>query len=444
MSQEGPIGDGVPPKASKAQAVRDYLKAHPKAARAEVVAALAEREIVVSVDYVSSVKTKAKKRGRPRKRSASRRKVSTKGGGRRPGPRPYPVMTFEDALPLGEGVMEHGAGHPMKRVTLLKKLGLKNNQQTKNLITNSNKYGITQGAHDAEEISLTPEGADALNTALSPRQRAQAQFDLAVREIGAFNRLYERFSGGRMPAPEVMRDALGELDTGDRAHCVDIFVSNAKKVGLLQTLEGAETLLSIEELLDRLPASSGPAPVGASQAGEPTQGAERKPGSEDFEKLCFFIAPIGEPGDEQRKHSDMILSSFIARALDELGLEAIRADKIEKPGMITGQVIRYILNAKLVIADLSYLNPNVLYELSLRHATGKPTVHVVRKGEKIPFDLKDYRTVEIAMDCKYDLVAKLDTYRAEIANKARKALEDDISRDNPILAFCPRGRFVVR
>src|SRR5206468_3311828 len=131
----------------------------------------------------------------------------------------------------------------------------------------------------------------------------------------------------------------------------------------------------------------------------------------DFERVCFFIAPIGddksekEEEKEQRKHSDMIFTAFVRRALEEQNLEVVRADKISKPGMISGQIIEYVLKSRLVVADLSFHNPNVFYELCLRHVIGKPTVHIIRKGDKIPFDIGNFRTIEIAMDDKYQLVA---------------------------------------
>ena len=74
---------------------------------------------------------------------------------------------------------------------------------------------------------------------------------------------------------------------------------------------------------------------------------------------CFVISPIGDEGTEHRKHADLVLSSLIEPALRALGLTAVRADKISIPGMITGQVIDHVARARLVIADLSFGNPNV-------------------------------------------------------------------------------------
>jgi len=50
----------------------------------------------------------------------------------------------------------------------------------------------------------------------------------------------------------------------------------------------------------------------------------------------------------------------------------IRADKISEPGIITTQIIGHIVDAELVIADLTDKNPNVFYELAIRHAIRNP------------------------------------------------------------------------
>lgn len=106
--------------------------------------------------------------------------------------------------------------------------------------------------------------------------------------------------------------------------------------------------------------------------------------------------------------------------------------------MITAQVIDHLLHAKLVIADLSFLNPNVLYELCLRHACRLPTVQVIRGDFDIPFDLEQFRTIKIDCTSYYTLVPQLESYKAEIAAQVRRVLEDPESVDNPISAFCPQ------
>lgn len=92
------------------------------------------------------------------------------------------------------------------------------------------------------------------------------------------------------------------------------------------------------------------------------------------EKKCFVIAPIGEPDSETRKRSDQILKHVISPAVQECGYSATRADQISEPGMITSQVIQHITDDHLVVADLTERNPNVFYELAIRHGIRKPLV----------------------------------------------------------------------
>ena len=54
-----------------------------------------------------------------------------------------------------------------------------------------------------------------------------------------------------------------------------------------------------------------------------------------------------------------------------------------------------IIECPLVIADLTDSNPNVFYELAIRHAFRKPYIQVISKGQKIPFDLSGIRTIEV-------------------------------------------------
>jgi hypothetical protein len=111
---------------------------------------------------------------------------------------------------------------------------------------------------------------------------------------------------------------------------------------------------------------------------------------------CFVIAPIGESGSLTRKRSDQILKHLVAPACKECGYGTpIRADQIDESGLITNQVIQHLVNDRLVIADLSDRNPNVFYELAIRHAFRKPVIQLIRSGETIPFDVAGLRTVEI-------------------------------------------------
>ena len=145
-------------------------------------------------------------------------------------------------------------------------------------------------------------------------------------------------------------------------------------------------------------------------------------------KTCFVIAPIGEPESDIRKRSDQILKHVIAPAANECEYETLRADQISEPGIITSQVIQHIVADPLVIADLTGQNPNVFYELAIRHALKKPLVQIIKKGEQIPFDVAVTRTIFVD-------IHDLDSVEEAKINivKQIKAVEKDASEiDTPI------------
>ncbi|MCK5747864.1 hypothetical protein [Oricola sp.] len=112
-------------------------------------------------------------------------------------------------------------------------------------------------------------------------------------------------------------------------------------------------------------------------------------------RSCFVIAPIGEEGSDTRNRSDKVLKHIIRPAAQSCGYKAERADEIDKPGLITSQVINRVVQDELVIADLTEMNPNVFYELAIRHAIRKPLVQIIQKGERIPFDVAGTRTISV-------------------------------------------------
>lgn len=61
--------------------------------------------------------------------------------------------------------------------------------------------------------------------------------------------------------------------------------------------------------------------------------------------------------------------------------------------MITNQIIDGLLTNDLLIADLTDHNPNVFYELAIRHAFGKPFIQLIAEGQELPFDIQNLRTV---------------------------------------------------
>lgn len=358
-------------------------------------------------------------------------------------PRTYPAGSFADSLELGTAIHEH-AGARVRRLTLLEKIKRSpTSGTTRQMITTSGKYGITKGSYNAEYLELSPEGQIIFDTSKSPRNVLQAKFTLSIEQISPFKKLYSEYVGKRLPAQEVMRDFLKESgeQIDDFKECIDFFIVNVKDLGLLRTIGGAETLIPIEQALEELPSqyierNSQPVVTQKAHAESVSDNAETN-NSSVWDSICFYITPIGDEDSEQRRHSDLFLSSLVEPAVSELNLRVIRADKIGQQGLITTQIIEHVRKSRLVIIDLSFLNPNVFYEMALRHACKLPVVHIIRKSDQVPFDVSQSRCIIIDNTDIYSFVPKIQIYQAEIATQARKALEDPEHRGNPITVFYP-------
>ncbi len=365
--------------------------------------------------------------------------------------RQFPACSFEEAAGFAKQLLEFGAGRPARRISLFDYLGKSPDSSTsRQLITNSGKYGLTKGSYAAEMLELTPEGAKAVDDEQSQRERTKARMFLAIENIPIFKKLYDEFVGNKLPSKAALVDAAKAtgLNADLAAEAIETFTVNLRYVGLLQTLSGAERILTVDHCLDALPQSSAlPQVRPESPLLQPSQQTWIRPTSAlittdqaQFETACFYVTPIGEAGSPQRKHSDLMLGSIVEPALEEFGLKVIRADGIEKPGTITRQVFDYLLRARLVVVDLSFHNPNVFYELAIRHAARLPVVQIIRTADRIPFDVNQMRTIPIDTTDIYTLVPQLQSYIAQVASHVRRALQDPDTADNPLSTFYPNFR----
>lgn len=118
-------------------------------------------------------------------------------------------------------------------------------------------------------------------------------------------------------------------------------------------------------------------------------------------RSCFIISPIGNkleplgtPGRSRFEESAVIWEEVIEPACNSFGIEPIRSDRITDTGEIPAQIFNYLRDSDVVIADLSHANPNVMYELGLRHSRpGKITIQIGEYG-LLPFDVTTIRTIQ--------------------------------------------------
>lgn len=116
---------------------------------------------------------------------------------------------------------------------------------------------------------------------------------------------------------------------------------------------------------------------------------------------CFVIMAIGDQNfdghsmtqDELKKRYDDLIKEAILGARPNI--EVVRADEISVSGTIPMDIITRIMHSDIVVADVTYPNANVFYELGLRHACKPGTIIIKDKnGPNVPFDIAHSRYIE--------------------------------------------------
>ena len=153
-------------------------------------------------------------------------------------------------------------------------------------------------------------------------------------------------------------------------------------------------------------------------------------------KTCFIITPIGNVGSTIRRKTDGIIEEVIEPILNELNYEVVVSHRIDESGSVTNAIIRGVYESDLVIANLTGNNPNVMYEVALRHASAKPIIHISEKVSELPFDINDQRTIEYTDDMAGACQLK-DDLRKKI-----QSIKYDEMVENPITAALTKKNLV--
>lgn len=349
-----------------------------------------------------------------------------------------PRKSLQDALRVASAIKDNYGVKGATWDDIAKALGFSaNNPNNKYYLWAALSYGLISkgdgGAHTLTEVG---------RKILAPTYDGEDREGMvkAIANPGIFAKFYSDYSGSLLPAGEIYKNVLEQkygVPASRVEEVINLIAENSRLAKLLQEQpDGRVKLLSANVAV-----GVGGAADAASEASPTEASVVSEDGSQavDYSKSCFIITPIGEDGSPERKHADALLKHLITPALDQFKFIPVRADKISKPGHITKQVIEQIAYSKLCITDLSFGNQNAHYELGVRHALKLPSIQIIRKGDKIPFDIQQGRTIIIDTSDPYTIMDRIAAAKAELIEHVKALVDSNGAKEeSPITMYLPK------
>jgi len=132
------------------------------------------------------------------------------------------------------------------------------------------------------------------------------------------------------------------------------------------------------------------------------------------------------------KDWDKVFSEVFRPVIEEAGLGYTCQRSENQNGSFTKEIVQNLRSAFLVLADITDFNPNVMWELGVRHSLSRRTIMVARADmiEKIPSDIKNYGVIP------YDTeITAFTTFRTQIKQILLKIEAEPERSDNPVFDF---------
>lgn len=281
--------------------------------------------------------------------------------------RPFPRRTLEQALRVASALRDKNGGQPWASAEVAAALGIGAKTGSTYYLTKSAKdFGLIEGTSRTAEISLTGLGREAVYPDSAETQRSALR--RAFLRVDAFRKVLEHYGGNNLPEKQYRENVLFtkfDLDPVVQDEFVELLNANCKFVGIGDTLaEGGDPIAR-------------PTSVPASRSAQTeTVATPAAPGNAP---VCFVIMPIVERDDRYSAgFFSEVLTSLFTPAVTAAGLE-VRTAKRQGSDVIQSTIVKELLAADLVLADLTEHNPNVLFELGMRMAKDLPVVLVGRR-----------------------------------------------------------------
>ena len=151
--------------------------------------------------------------------------------------------------------------------------------------------------------------------------------------------------------------------------------------------------------------------------------------------MPFGVKPRND-GTDRTYNFDKVYRVIIQRAISNVKMQPLRADETEGSRIVHADMFKDLRDRPVVLVDLSLLNPNVMYELGIRHvmsSTGTVLMANEETVKKLPFDIALSRTISYKYDGEHldwDEVERVVPQLQAAIEEARRG-----TPDSPVYAF---------
>lgn len=300
---------------------------------------------------------------------APKKKIKSKPKRKAPLKRPFPKETVLKALKIAEKIKKLNGGKPWdsKEVAKAVDMGFSTNKFYY-LTAAGRDYGLTVGSSKTQKLEIGKLGKEILY-APDPQTEKNKKIE-AFLKIPIFKVVLDHYKGSKLPEMKYLGNTLEKdfkLPPDYHEDFSKLFRENCQELGIT-----GEEQLGGE-------VSSGKKPKKL-LVGEPPKG------SKSILKL-FVIMPFSEKSDNRPKgFFGEVLRSLITPAGVGANFSVETANR-QGSDVIQSTIINDLIEADLVLADLTDHNPNVLFELGIRMAMDKPIVLIKASETGSIFDI---------------------------------------------------------
>lgn len=298
-----------------------------------------------------------------------RKSVIKKTAKKRIPARNYPKISLEECLKIGQKIKELNGGNAWFPKEVSKAVKIGNTNLFYYYSAASRDFGITLGTRDAKEISLTDFGRQLI---YAPNQEVEKQKKIeAFLNIKIFKDVLDYYKGSKLPEMKYLGNTLEDkfkLHPDYHEEFSKIFSKNCKELSIT-----SGNPLKEHSIIEK----NKPSSITVGETKKNTKGKLK----------AFVIMPFSEKNDKRPQgfFKEVLESLLIPSGIDA-NFTVTTANK-EGSDVIQSTIINDLLEADLVIADLTDHNPNVLFELGLRMAADLPIALIKSKDTGKIFDV---------------------------------------------------------